>query len=105
MSACWDFSLAARLGISAGRRAVLQKDDALLLATDLEKPVPQLLAAYDDPTGVTAAFDKNLLARINRDLDADFDLSQFEHVARYDQTERRVEMHLRSKVWQGITIW
>ena len=85
-------------------RAVLQKDDALLLATDLEKPVPQLLAAYDDPTGVTAAFDKNLLARINRDLDADFDLSQFEHVARYDQTERRVEMHLRSKVWQRITI-
>jgi L-histidine Nalpha-methyltransferase len=85
-------------------RAVLQKDDALLLATDLEKPVPQLLAAYDDPTGVTAAFDKNLLARINRDLDADFDLSQFEHVARYDQAERRVEMHLRSKVWQRITI-
>src|SRR6202046_4507027 len=85
-------------------RAVLQKDDALLLAHDLEKPVPQLLAAYDDPTGVTAAFDKNLLARINRDLDADFDLSQFEHVARYDQAERRVEMHLRSKVWQRITI-
>jgi dimethylhistidine N-methyltransferase len=85
-------------------RAVLQQDDALLLATDLEKPIPQLLAAYDDPTGVTAAFDKNLLARINRDLDADFDLSQFEHVARYDQAERRVEMHLRSKVWQRITI-
>src|ERR1700723_3696818 len=85
-------------------RAVLQQDDALLLATDLEKPIPQLLAAYADPTGVTAAFDKNFLARINRYLDADFDLSQFEHVARYDQAERRVEMHLRSKVWQRITI-
>ena len=46
----------------------------------------------------------NLLARINRDLDADFNLSQFEHVARYDQSERRVEMHLRSKGWQRITI-
>src|ERR1700685_143575 len=58
-------------------RAVLQKDDALLLATDLEKPIPQLLSAYDDAAGVTAAFDMNLLARINRELDADFDLSLF----------------------------
>src|SRR5580698_7662512 len=85
-------------------RAVLQKDDALLLDTDLEKPIPQLLSAYDDAAGVTAAFDKNLLARINRDLDADFDLSLFKHVARYDQSERRVEMHLQSKAWQRITI-
>src|SRR5271163_1515816 len=85
-------------------RAVLQKDDALLLATDLEKPIPQLLSAYDDAAGVTAAFDMNLLARINRDLDADFDLSQFKHLARYDQSERRVEMHLQSKAWQRITI-
>src|SRR5271169_3693157 len=85
-------------------RAVLQKDDALLLATDLEKPIPQLLSAYDDAAGVTAAFDMNLLARINRELDADFDLSLFKHVARYDQSERRVEMHLQSKAWQRITI-
>ena len=56
--------------------------DALLLGTDLVKPVEQLLAAYDDPTGVTAAFNLNLLARINRELDADFDLRQFEHVVR-----------------------
>src|SRR5271156_1510186 len=48
-------------------RAVLQKDDALLLATDLEKPIPQLLSAYDDAAGVTAAFDMTLLARLNRD--------------------------------------
>jgi L-histidine Nalpha-methyltransferase len=85
-------------------RAVLQPGDSLLLATDLEKPIPQLLAAYDDEAGVTAAFNMNLLARINRELDADFDLAQFEHVARYDSSERRVEMHLRSKAWQRITI-
>ena len=85
-------------------RAILQEGDALLLATDLEKPVSQLLPAYDDPAGVTAAFNMNLLARINRDLGADFDLKQFRHLARYDESERRVEMHLVSKAWQRITI-
>ena len=85
-------------------RQVLQRDDALLLATDLEKPIPQLLLAYDDPAGVTAAFNLNLLARINRELDADFDLSRFQHVVRYDETERRIEMHLRSTVPQTVTI-
>jgi L-histidine N-alpha-methyltransferase len=85
-------------------RATLREGDALLLATDLEKPIPTLTLAYDDPAGVTAAFNKNLLARINRELDGDFDLTKFEHVARYDESERRVEMHLRSKVWQRITI-
>jgi L-histidine Nalpha-methyltransferase len=85
-------------------RAILHGGDALLLATDLEKPVSQLLQAYDDPAGVTAAFNMNLLARINRDLGADFDLKQFRHLARYDESERRVEMHLVSKAWQRITI-
>ena len=85
-------------------RSTLREGDALLLATDLEKPVPTLTLAYDDPAGVTAAFDKNILARINRELDGDFDLTKFDHVARYDESERRVEMHLRSKVWQRITI-
>ena len=85
-------------------RATLCEGDALLLATDLEKPIPTLTLAYDDPAGVTAAFDKNILARINRELDGDFDLTKFEHLARYDESERRVEMHLRSKVWQRITI-
>jgi dimethylhistidine N-methyltransferase len=85
-------------------RSILQAGDSLLLATDLEKPVSQLLTAYDDPAGVTAAFNKNLLARLNRELGADFDLGQFEHVARYDSSERRVEMHLRSKAWQRVTI-
>jgi L-histidine N-alpha-methyltransferase len=85
-------------------RDILRMGDALLLATDLEKPVQQLLLAYDDPAGVTAAFNKNLLARMNRELDADFDLSQFEHFVRWDESERRVEMHLRSKGWQRVTI-
>jgi dimethylhistidine N-methyltransferase len=85
-------------------RAVLRKDDALLLATDLQKPFSVLKAAYDDRTGVTAAFNKNVLARINREIGGDFDLSRFEHVVRYDQSERRIEMHLRSTIRQSITI-
>jgi L-histidine Nalpha-methyltransferase len=85
-------------------RAVLREGDSMLLATDLEKPIPMLQLAYDDPPGVTAAFNKNILARINRELGGEFDLSQFEHVVRYDESERRIEMHLRSKVWQSVAI-
>ena len=85
-------------------RARLREEDVLLLATDLEKPVAVLKRAYDDPAGVTAAFNKNLLARINRELDADFDLDCFEHEVRWDESERRIEMHLRSKAWQRVTI-
>ncbi len=85
-------------------RAILREGDALLLATDLEKSVPQLLLAYDDPAGVTAAFNKNLLSRINREMEGDFDLRRIEHVVRYDETERRVEMHLRSTAWQRVTL-
>jgi dimethylhistidine N-methyltransferase len=85
-------------------RVVLHPGDALLLGTDLVKPTSQLLAAYDDPTGVTSAFNMNLLARINRELDGDFDLKQFEHVARYDEEAQRVEMHLRSKLYQIVSV-
>ncbi|MBZ5583659.1 MAG: L-histidine N(alpha)-methyltransferase [Acidobacteriia bacterium] len=81
-------------------RLCLRPGDALLLGTDLVKPAEQLAAAYDDPAGVTAAFNLNLLARINRELDADFDLRQFEHVARWDKQAQRVEMHLRSRIYQ-----
>lgn len=77
-------------------RGILHPGDALLLATDLEKSVSELLLAYDDPAGVTAAFNLNLLARINRELDANFDLSSFVHEARYNTEQRRIEMHLRS---------
>jgi L-histidine N-alpha-methyltransferase len=85
-------------------RGILKQGDALLLATDLEKPASVIQLAYDDPAGVTAAFNKNILSRINRELDADFDLAHFEHVARYDERERRMEMHLRSTAFQRITI-
>src|SRR6202051_3686510 len=85
-------------------RRILFPGDALLLGTDLEKPLPQLLAAYDDPIGVTAAFNLNLLARINRELDADFDFAAFRHEARYTAQHQRVEMHLRSLRDQIVTI-
>ena len=85
-------------------RGVLRKDDALLLATDLTKSVDDLILAYDDPAGVTAAFNKNLLARINRELGADFDLACFEHRALYRDTERRIEMHLLSGCAQRVSI-
>lgn len=85
-------------------RSVLRPGDSLLLATDLVKPVPQLVLAYDDPAGVTAAFNKNLLARINRELGGNFDLMQFDHLARWDAAERRIEMHLRSRTWQRVII-
>jgi len=85
-------------------RTAMRSRDCLLLGTDLEKPVPQLLAAYDDPTGVTAAFNKNVLARINRELDGHFDLGLFDHVARYDSRHRRVEIHLRSSTDHQVKI-
>jgi L-histidine Nalpha-methyltransferase len=85
-------------------RRILQPGDSMLLGTDLEKSTADLLAAYDDDLGVTAAFNLNLLARINRELDADFDLTQFTHVARINREARSVEMHLRSKCRQSVTI-
>ena len=85
-------------------REILETGDALLLGTDLEKPIHQLVDAYDDPLGVTAAFNLNLLARINRELDANFILDQFEHVARFNQDVGSVEMHIRSRKKQTVTI-
>jgi dimethylhistidine N-methyltransferase len=82
----------------------LRAGDALLIGFDLVKPVQQLLAAYDDPLGVTAAFDLNLLARINRELGADFDLGAFRHEARWSPAALRIEMHLRSLRPQTVTI-
>ena len=85
-------------------RRILEPGDSLLLGTDLEKPSAQLIPAYDDELGVTAAFNLSLLARINRELDADFDLSQFAHVAKINREARSVEMHLRSKRRQTVSI-
>ena len=85
-------------------RLILQPGDSLLLGSDLEKPIRQLLDAYDDPLGVTAAFNLNLLARINRELDGDFLLAQFEHRVRFNSETRSVEMHLRSRQPQTVEI-
>jgi L-histidine Nalpha-methyltransferase len=85
-------------------RNILEPGDALLLGTDLEKDVNVQLLAYDDPAGVTAAFNLNLLARVNRELGADFNLSRFRHEARWNATERRIEMHLRSTRRQCVRI-
>lgn len=99
-----NFDRAAGVQFLAEVRRILVPGDSLLLGTDLVKSNSQLLAAYDDELGVTAAFNLNLLARINRELEADFNLAQFEHVAKINHWERRVEMHLRSKCHQTVHI-
>ena len=99
-----NFDRQAGVKFLAEIRRILEPGDSLLLGTDLEKPAAQLLKAYDDEIGVTAAFNLNLLARINRELDADFDLSQFAHVAKINPEARSVEMHLQSKRRQIVRI-
>lgn len=88
----------------SGIRRNLQPGDALLMGTDLEKPTADLLPAYDDPLGVTAAFNRNLLVRVNRELNGDFITSRFHHDVRYDAAQRRIEMHLRSDRRQTVHI-
>jgi uncharacterized SAM-dependent methyltransferase len=85
-------------------RSVMQPGDALVLGTDLVKPERDLITAYDDPLGVTAAFNRNLLVRMNRELGADFDLASFEHRAIWNDAQSRVEMHLVSRRPQTVRI-
>lgn len=85
-------------------RASLQPGDAFLLGVDLKKDEETLVRAYDDPLGVTAAFNLNLLARINRELGGGFDLASFRHRARYNRVEGRIEMHLESLRAQRVSI-
>lgn len=82
----------------------LRPDDALLIGMDLVKPESVLLSAYDDPLGVTAAFNKNLLVHLNRELGADFDVTEFDHRAVWNAEMSRVEMHLVSRVRQTIAV-
>jgi L-histidine N-alpha-methyltransferase len=99
-----NFDRLAGIKFLAEVRRILEPGDSLLLGTDLEKPSAQLLKAYDDELGVTAAFNLNLLSRINRELDADFDLRQFAHVAKINPESRSVEMHLQSQRRQTVRI-
>lgn len=95
---------AAACTFLSGVRATLDPGDALLLGADLRKDVSTLLDAYDDPLGVTAAFNLNLLGRINRELGADFDLRYFSHVASWDDADGCVRMHLSSLVEHTVRI-
>lgn len=99
-----NFDPPAALGFMKKIRHALRPGDALLLGTDLIKPKNELTLAYDDPLGVTAAFNKNLLARINCELGANFDLRAFDHRAVFNDAEHRVEMHLVSRRAQFATI-
>jgi len=85
-------------------RTVLRSGDSLLLGTDLVKPEPELVLAYDDPLGVTAAFNRNLLVRLNREIGSDFDLRGFDHEARWNADDSRMEMHLVSTRRQQVRI-
>ena len=85
-------------------REQLSPGDFMLLSSDLVKSEAELVLAYDDVAGVTAAFDKNVLARINRELDADFDLARFAHEARWNREARRVEMHLVARTDMTVHI-
>ncbi|MFD9429527.1 L-histidine N(alpha)-methyltransferase [Streptomyces sp. NPDC060002] len=88
----------------ASVRALLAPGDALLLGTDLVKDDRVLVRAYDDAAGVTAAFNKNVLAVVNRELGADFDPGAFEHVARWDAGNEWIEMRLRSRTAQTVKV-
>ncbi len=83
---------------------VMTMDDRLLLGTDLVKDRTRLVAAYDDAAGVTAEFNRNVLHVLNRELGADFDPERFEHVARWNEADQRIEMWLRSTEDQQIRV-
>ncbi len=85
-------------------REAMRPGDVLLIGADLIKPPADLILAYDDPLGVTAAFNRNLLVRINRELGGNFDLARFSHRAVWNEPAGRVEMHLVSLAPQDVEI-
>jgi dimethylhistidine N-methyltransferase len=99
-----NFDVDAAHRLLAQVRAALRPGDALLLGADLVKPERDLQLAYDDPLGVTAAFNRNLLLRLNRELGADFDLGAFEHRAIWNRSQACVEMHLVSRRAQRVHV-
>ena len=107
-SSIGNFTPAEALGILRGLRGRLERGDCLLLGTDLgpgpNKTVASLMAAYDDAAGVTAAFNRNVLVRLNRELGAGFEVNCFRHLARWNAVESRMEMHLESLVRQAVTV-
>lgn len=91
-----NFEPAARSGFLAGLAQTLDPGESLLLGTDLVKDADRLVRAYDDAAGVTAAFNRNVLAVLNRELGASFDLDDFEHVAIWNPIDEWIEMRLRA---------
>ncbi len=88
----------------ASLASVMRPGDSLLLGTDLVKDTERLVRAYDDAAGVTALFNRNVLAVINRELDADFDVEEYRHVARWNSEEERIEMWLRAGSDQRVRV-
>jgi dimethylhistidine N-methyltransferase len=103
-SSIGNFDPMAASGLLRRLRSSLAPGDSLLLGTDMQKPAELLLRAYDDSAGVTAHFNLNILARINREFDADFDLATFSHCVRWNHRDSRIEMHLRSRIRQRVRI-
>ena len=101
-SSIGNFDPEEAVDLLAWLRTQLQPGDALLLGTDMAKDVAPLLAAYNDRAGVTAEFNKNILARLNRELGANFALDAFEHRAVWNRAQSRIEMHLDSKCNQMV---
>src|SRR3954449_3613051 len=99
-----NFDPPAARGFLDAIRGALAPGDALLLGADLIKPERDLQLAYDDPLGVTAAFNLNLLVRINRELGGTFNLDAFDHRAAWNALEQRIEMHLVSRAAQIVRI-
>ena len=99
-----NFDAPAALDFLRRIRLALQPGDLLLLGADLVKPEHELQLVYADPLGVTAAFNKNLLVRINHELGGHFDLDAFDHLAVWNAAEQRIEMHLVSRTAQTVTI-
>lgn len=99
-----NLTAAPRARFLADLAATLKPGDSLLLGTDLIKDADRLVRAYDDSAGVTAEFNRNVLAVINRELDADFDLTAFEHVARWNAGQSRIEMWLRAATAQRVRV-
>src|SRR2546421_2090419 len=99
-----NFDTPAADGFLGEIRRALAPEDFLLLGADLVKPERDLLIAYDDPLGVTAAFNRNLLVRINRELGGSFDIDAFAHRAVWNPAAQRIEMHLESLADQAVTI-
>ena len=93
-----------RMEFLSSLSAQLRPGDSLLLGTDLIKDTGRLVRAYDDSAGVTAAFNRNVLAVINRQLDADFDVEAFQHVARWNTEHERIEMWLRAGGPQRVRV-